>query len=142
MIIERGIAARHAFQFVVKVEHNFGQGHIESQLHPLAGDIMFVLQYTALVETQLHHLPVELGFGNHLRLDVRFFNTVDQCRDRQSRRIVHIYFFALRGVHFVRHVGHRGDHVHVKLTVEALLYDLHVQQAEEAATEAEAQCQR
>ena len=43
------------------------------------------------------------------------------------------------GIYKVRHVGHSGDDVHVKLAVKPLLHYLHVQQTEETATEAEAQ---
>ena len=39
----------------------------------------------------------------------------------------------------IEHVGHRSDDIHVELTVQTLLNDLHVQQAEESAAEAEAQ---
>jgi hypothetical protein len=36
-------------------------------------------------------------------------------------------------------VGAGGDELHVVLALEALLHDVHVQQAQEAAAEAEAQ---
>ena len=44
--------------------------------------------------------------------------------------------------HAVQHARRRGDQVHVELALEPLLHDLHVQQPEEAAAEAEAQRHR
>ena len=41
--------------------------------------------------------------------------------------------------HLVLAGGGRGDQLQVELTLEALLHDLHVQEAEEAAAEAEAE---
>ena len=44
--------------------------------------------------------------------------------------------------HAVQHAGRRGDEVEVELALETLLHDLHVQQAEEAAAEPEAERDR
>ena len=48
---------------------------------------------------------------------------------RQSRRVVHLLLLVLLGIAHVCHVRHRGNHVHVKLAVQALLHNLHVQQS-------------
>ena len=42
-------------------------------------------------------------------------------------------------VDVVLHVRHRRDQIEVELALQPLLHDLHVQQAEEAAAEAEAE---
>ena len=44
--------------------------------------------------------------------------------------------------HLVDHAGRGGDQVLVELALQAFLHDLHVQQAQEAAAEAEAQRRR
>ena len=64
---------------------------------------------------------------------------VDQCRIGQAARVVYLEAFALLRVDLIRDVGHGRDDIHVELAVEPLLYDLHVQQAEEAAPETESQ---
>ena len=67
---------------------------------------------------------------------------VDKCLLGQARRIVHLLYAALLVVHHIRHVGHGGDDVHIELAVQTLLYNLHVQQSEEAATETKAKGNR
>ena len=64
---------------------------------------------------------------------------VDQRRVGQAARVVHLEAFALLRVDLIRDVGHGRDDIHVELAVEPFLYDLHVQQAEEAAPETESQ---
>ena len=61
---------------------------------------------------------------------------------RQSRGVVDLNHLMLGGINVIRYVGNGGDHVHVKLTEQPLLYDFHMQQAEESAAEAEPQRQR
>ena len=53
--------------------------------------------------------------------------------------ILHHDDFAVALDHFVHHTRRGGDQILVKLALEALLHDLHVQQAQEAAAEAKAQ---
>ena len=57
----------------------------------------------------------------------------------QSRRIVHLFLLALFCIYHIRHIGHGGDDIHVELTVESFLHNLHVEQAKESTTEAKAQ---
>jgi hypothetical protein len=64
---------------------------------------------------------------------------VDHRRGRHQRRVLDQHLLAVRLEHVVLHAGDGGDQVQVELALEALLHDLHVQQPEEAAAEAEAQ---
>ena len=57
----------------------------------------------------------------------------------QSRWIMHLFLLALFRIHHIRHIGHGCNDIHVKLTVESLLHNLHVEQAKESTTEAKAQ---
>ena len=59
-----------------------------------------------------------------------------------AARVVYFHDVALLVIYIIRYVGHGGDDVHVELTVQTLLNYLHVEQAEEATTEAEAKSQR
>ena len=67
---------------------------------------------------------------------------VDMRDVGQAGRIVHFQTFAFFGIYFIRNVGHGGDDVHVEFSVEAFLNDFHVEQAQEAAAETEAQGHR
>ena len=55
---------------------------------------------------------------------------------------MHLLHAPVFGIDVVTHVGHGGDDIHVELTVEALLHNLHVQQSEEAAAKAESEGNR
>ena len=67
---------------------------------------------------------------------------IDFHRVGHSRGVVHFEQRVVLIVNFVAHVRHRGDHIHVELSVQSFLHDLHVQQAQESAAETEAQCHR
>ena len=58
------------------------------------------------------------------------------------RRVIHLDHVAGRGGDAVAHAGRGGDQVDLEFALQALLHDLQVQQAEEAAAEAEAQRDR
>jgi hypothetical protein len=58
---------------------------------------------------------------------------------RQRARVLHPELLAVGHHHPVLHVGHGGDQVQVELALQPLLDDLHVQQPQEAAAEAEAE---
>ena len=55
---------------------------------------------------------------------------------------MHVNDFAFARMDFIRDVRHRRDDIHIELAVKALLDNLHMQQPEETAPEAEPECQR
>ena len=57
----------------------------------------------------------------------------------ELRRVVDFRGLAVRRLHPVDDRGGRSDEVHLEFAFEAFLNDLHVQEAEEAAAEAEAE---
>ena len=57
----------------------------------------------------------------------------------QRGRVVDFDHRAVGFVDLVAHAGSGGDEVEIEFALEALLNDLHVEQAEEAAAEAEAE---
>ena len=61
---------------------------------------------------------------------------------RQSRRVMHLLHLTLLRITHIRHVRHCGDDIHIKLTIQSFLDNLHVQQSQESATESEAQSYR
>ena len=50
MIIERGIALRDTFQFVVEIDYDFAKRNHKVQLHTVAGHILLFNQLAPLVE--------------------------------------------------------------------------------------------
>ena len=60
----------------------------------------------------------------------------------QLGRAVDLDHLAVGLRHAIQHARRGGDEVHVEFALEPLLHDLHVQQAEEAAAEAEAERHR
>ena len=70
--------------------------------------------------------------------DDRLADFLDLVDRRQLGRVVQRQHGAVGLQHFVDHGRRGGDQVEVVLALQALLHDLHVQHAEEAAAEAEA----
>ncbi len=64
---------------------------------------------------------------------------VNQRHIGHTRWVMHFLHLALLVVHQVTYVWHSGDNVHIKLTVQTLLDNLHVEQTQEAAAETKAQ---
>ena len=55
---------------------------------------------------------------------------------------MHLNLLAHSRGNAVRHIRHGGDNIHIELSVESLLDNLHMEQAQETAAETEAQRQR
>ena len=72
-----------------------------------------------------------LTYGSSMR--------VDRARVGQLGRALEQLHRAVGVIDVVLHARHRRDEVEIELALEPLLHDLHVQQAEEAAAEAEAE---
>ena len=71
------------------------------------------------------------------RLDVRLLDLLDLAR--HLGRVVHLDPLAHARLHAVRDGGRRHEQVEIELALEPLAHDLHVQEAEEAAAEPEAE---
>src|SRR5690554_7015537 len=61
---------------------------------------------------------------------------------RPPRSTLFPYTTLFRSLHVVLHVRHRVDQLHAELAAQPLLHDLHVQETEEPAAEAEAERHR
>ena len=142
VVVERGIPFRDAFEFVVEIEDDLRQRHVEIDLHAVLRDEGLVFHHAALVDAQLDDVAQELRLGDDLRLDVGLLDLGDLRHFGQPRGVVHLHHVALRRGDAVRHVGHGRDDIHVEFAVQPLLDDLHVQQPEESAAESESQRQR
>ncbi len=105
-------------------------------------DVLEVLLPSALVFDQLQDAADVLFVGQDLRRDDRLFDLLDLARVGPARGIVDLEDRAVGQRDLVAHARRGGDEVEVVLALQALLNDLQVQQAEEAAAEAEAQRDR
>jgi hypothetical protein len=147
VIVEAGIAAADRFQPVVEVEHHFVQRQLVGELGA-AGDIGQVLLNAAAVLAELED-RAEIVVGDiDGRLDPRLLDRGDAVRVGHVGRVVELdgarrrLARRLGQVDLVDHRGRGGDEIEIIFAGEALLDDLEVEEPEEAAAEAEAQCAR
>ncbi len=142
MVVERGVSFRYTLQLVVEVDHNLAKRHIECHLHAVARYVFLLDQFSALAEAERHYRPDKVGGGDYRSTDIRFLDIIDKRRFGQAGGIVHLGHGTFLVVDAIAYVRHRGDYIHIEFTSEAFLYYLHVEQAEEAAAETEAECRR
>ena len=126
MIVERCVTLRDALQFVVEVDDNFAQRHVELKFNAVARDEILLYQFAALAQTQSHDRTDVSGCGYDRCLNVRLFDAVDERNVGHSGRVVYFLALAVLVVNHVRYVWHGGYHVHVEFAVESLLNNLHV----------------
>ena len=91
----------------------------------------------APVGVQLHHRADVVLRDDDRRLDVRLLDALDLAR--HLGRVVHLDLLACLGDDAVGDIRRRHDQVEIELALEPLPHDLHMQEAEEAAAEAEAE---
>src|SRR5690606_22552120 len=138
LIIHGSVAARYRLEPVEEIQHDLGQRNFVCQVH-LAAVIAHVDLHAALVVAQRHHGPdVFLGHEQG-DLDDGLADIVDLAHFRHARRAVDDFDGAIALLDFVHDRRRGGDNVHVELALQALLHNFHVQQAQEPATETEAQ---
>ena len=137
VVVEARVAAGARLQLVVVVEHDLGERQLVRQVHALLGEVLEVVEAPAAVVVQLHHRADVLLRNDDRRLDVRLLDLLDLVR--HVGRCVHLAPVAVRRLDAVRDVRRGDEQVEVELALEPLAHDLHVQQAEEAAAEAEAE---
>ena len=115
-------------------------GSSHGQHHALGIERLGVIHHAALVHDELHHRRDVLVRDHDEAPHDRLADLLDDARRRArcsglSTCSTSPFVFT----HLVNDRRIRGDDVHVVLAAEPLLDDLHVQQAEEAAAETEAQ---
>ena len=97
-----------------------------------------MVEAPAALVAELHHGADVLLGHDHLRLDVRLLDLVDRV-GHVGRRVHLAPLGRVLRAHAVGDGRRRHEQVEVELALEPLAHDLHVQQAEEAAAEAEAE---
>ena len=142
VVVERGIALGDGFELVVEVDDDLAQRHVEENLNTITRDEVLRDKFAAFAQTERHDVAQVGRRGDDGGADEGFLDVVDERLVGHAGGIVHLVHLALLVVNEIGDVGHRRDDVHVELAVEPLLDDLHVEQTQEAAAEAEAQSHR
>ena len=142
MIVERSITLGNTLQLIVEIDDNLAQWQHEVQLHTIAAHVLLVNQFATLIQTELHDRTDVIGSSDDGSSDVWFLDMVNHGWVRQSGRIVNLFLASLLVVYHIGYVRHGGDDIHVELTVQTFLHNLHVEQSEETTTETESQCHR
>ena len=141
-VVERGVAAADALELVVEVEDDVGEREFVLQVDALGVQVLLVYVDAAPLLAELDQVADVVGRRDDVGLHVRLVDRLDVAIMGISLRLSTFTITVSPSSVTSRpvvDVGHRGDDVEVELAVEALLDDLHVQQAEEADAEAEAQ---
>ncbi|MNQ87058.1 hypothetical protein D3C85_1022680 [compost metagenome] len=138
LVVERGIALRDRLQAVVEVEDDLVQRQLIDH-QGAAADVGQLDLGAAAVLTQLDHAAQVFVGGQDGGLDPRLADGLDLHHVGQVGRVVQVDLAPVAQADLVDDRGGRRDQVQVELAAQALLDDLQVQQAEEAAAEAEAQ---
>ncbi len=139
MVVERGVPAADGFETVVEVEDDFVERQLVGEHHSGRGDVLEVFLAAALFFHELEDAADVLLVGEDGGGDDRLFDLLDVGGIGPTRGVIDLDDGAIGEVDFVADAGRGGDEVEVEFALEALLDDLHVEQAEEAAAEAEAE---
>ncbi len=135
VVVEARVAARPRLQLVVEVEDDLRERKLVDEQHALGRRVLHVVEAAAPVVAELHHLADAVLGDDDRSADVRLVDAL--ALGRHLGGVVHLDDLARRRRDLVRH-GRRGhEQVEVELPLQPLADDLHVQEAEEPAAEAE-----
>ena len=112
------------------------------QFHEPAVEILHIFVLAAQILAQRHDVADELLRRDDRHVHERLFRDLDGRGVRVVVRVVDHEHRAVGLCDAVDDARQRRDEVKVKLALEPLLNDLHVQHTEKAAPEAEAECDR
>ena len=139
LVVHRAVAARHRLQLVVEVVDDLGERDLVLQDLPRLADHLLRLEDAAAGLGELHQVADVLVRADDLDLDDRLEDALDARSVGEVGGIVDLDLRAVVEVDLVRHRRRRLHDRHAALALEALLHDVHVQEAEEPAAEAEAE---
>ena len=141
-VVERRVAAGDRLELVIEVENDLGERKLPVELDARRIEILHAAIHAAPLLSQVHNAADVLGRHEDPGLDVRLFDPIDFGAVRQQARILDQLHAAIGLVDVVLDIRNRADKIEIELTLQSLAHDFHVQEAEEAAPEAEAQCHR
>ena len=126
-------------ELVEEVEHDLGERERVTHLDAVLGEVVHPLQVPAPALAELHDRADEVCGAEDRRPHHRLADLGDLALGVLAG-VGHLVLGAVLHRDLVHHVGRGRDQVEVELALEPLPDDLHVQQAEEATAEAEAEC--
>src|SRR5215213_1072729 len=132
VVVQRRITTRHGFQSIVKIQHDLVQRQLIREHHAIRRDVLKTFLQTALLFEQRKN-PAKMFIGrqddgaDHWLFDLR-----DASRIWHLRRRIDLQHLAVSRRHYVTHAGSSRDQIEIKLTLQSLLHDFHVQQTEKA----------
>ena len=143
LVVHRGVALAAALELVVVVDDELGQGHLEGHEHALRVEVLHVDKGAAVAGREIHQGSDVPARGDDPHPDPGLLDGLDVARAGHQRGVVHGHRATPVGeVDPVLHGRGARDQVEVELAFEPLLDDLHVEQAQEPAAEAEAERDR
>ena len=138
-VIHGAVAARDAFDAVMEIDEDFVQRDERRQHDAPVVERFGVVHAAALFGNEGHHVADVFVRANHERLDHGFLDLFDEGDFGQEGGVIYVLTRAVGHGDFVNDAGIGRDDVHVVLATEPFLDNFHVQQAEETATEPEAE---
>ena len=138
LVVERRVALGARLQRVEEVEDDLGQRQRVADLDPVLAEVVEAALDAATRLAQLEDGADVLGGRQDRAAHHRLVHLGDLALG-VLRRVGDDVLAAVLHDDAVDHVGGRRDEVKVELALETLAHDLHVQQAEEADPEAEAE---
>src|SRR5260370_119349 len=141
LVVQRGITAGAGLELVEEVEDDLRERHGVADLHPVGGQVLHPEQRAAPALAQLHD-RADVLTGRQQRGPDHGLEDLADLAVRELARVRHNQLGARLCHHAVDHVRPGGDQRQVELPLQPLPADVHVQQAEEAAAEAQPQRRR
>ncbi|CAN4021999.1 Antirestriction protein (ArdA), partial [Dysosmobacter welbionis] len=139
LIIQRGVALGVGLQRIEEVVDDLVQRHLVVELHQIGVQVLHVLELPPPVLAHGHDVAHELVGSDDVHLDIGLLRVLDHRRVRVVVGIVHRDHGTVGLVHVVDDGGQGGHQIQVELPLQPLLDHLHVEHAQKAAPEAEAQ---
>ena len=134
-IVKASIATSRGLELVKEVKDDFSKRDLIDDIDPIIIDVVHSHKVTALALSQLHHRSDKFLRHHNLRLDIRLLNGVNLSRIRKLAWIRDINSFTICQINLIDNGWRRHNQINIKLTLQTLLNDIHVQQAQEATTE-------
>ncbi|MPN31040.1 hypothetical protein SDC9_178511 [bioreactor metagenome] len=139
LVIQRGVALGASLEGVKKVVDDLPQRHGVVQLHQIGIQVLHILKLPPPVLAQGHDIAHIVGRGNNRHLGVRFLRLGNGAGVGVVVGVIHHDHLAVGLDDFVDHGRERGDEIQIKFPLQPFLDNLHVQKAQETATETKAQ---
>ena len=129
VVVERGVALRVRLKLIEIVHDKLRQRDLPQHLHRRGRQVVHGDEGAAARRGQLHDRAHVIGRDEDLRLEVGLLDALDLAGIGHLLGRVQRDHLAALAVHVVFHAWRRCQKVEAELALEALLDDLHVQQA-------------